>query len=1368
MKKFPLLLIAALLVLIAVVPALAAPLDLVSVTGNIVWADDTPDQRSPVWLALARRVPDNLDPLGYRLTLVEPRQIQAIPLAQNTFTHVFENLPKLDNNQPIDYTVVEIKDPVASGNRNFIAPPGYLRSSTKSTDAQGYVTVTITNTRQAELPPLKNGDNSTPCQIDWYNQIAMDRTLWHIASDYDYNRYKVSGVFPWSGEEYREVHSPGVMVTQAVMEGNSIIWRVVLGSDHELHNGLITIDFSKLIDQGMIPRLAPDPLTGEVALDFRYGVTYRDWKEWLNTSAGLDSAYHNRFTPINPQGTTTFINEVLELSIPQLPAQSAIIFEVITDFKPTQAQPALSTDYYGTRFNGAILDGTRYYMDTHFTADTRCVHVEKTWQGSPGSGDTATLALTIDGENIAKKAKDLLPTLVGASFTDRFEMSEWLRGVDAQLPGFFYTLAGELTFHEWIDLQGQPTGKTYAFTQAEAERTLAAFLPLYEVTLGAAPDNTHTFAQLDWLTPDRYSLVETALSDGWQQMGEISRSTNEHRLLLGITNRQYKVITATKTWANLDQAEANRFLQLYAGQSELLDPYLDVWFQLYSSVGGSEPTAVSGQPILRVSFPTQTDGSAAAPPYHQSVIWPAMPMTDEAGNPIAYAVREVWPNGRPLTLGQFTKVEDGLNVTNTHFPVKDGVMQDDPCQFEWYAEAIADNTSKDWTNQNWTYKVNHYHFPAHKGQMEIQHYGALTWRIPISTDYAMENTRLVIHMKDAMALGWVPKITVDAQGRVTDGIVFESQFWHDQYNHNGLNGINAKIIDKTGTPAIYNSADQTITLTTGSLPANGGFLLYIQGTAPTAAPGVRYPLGATFTGEYNCLKTVKAWHGGTSPRPAITLNLLLNGVPVTQDSVLEALYQAAGSTPGTDLVFPIIKRDSVHNQALVLPGTVYAWVQELMLKYPQLSPLIQSELAALWRNANDNALWEPGAPVSDYYPGQTRPIPTFTTTFTLESTFLETLAQQISEHYTVTLADGQTEHTWANLSYQDAQGNPLVYTIEEAPIAGYRSTTQVEDLEDNTRARLKRLITLTNTYLPPERVVLSISAVKRLEGATLTANQFSFSLEGGGISLSAANDATGHILFPDFALEKEGEYTFTLKETTGTDDTISYDDSLYTARVKVTLNEVENRLTHSLQWLKNGAPYAEESPVFTNAYIKPTPTPTPAPTPRPTPAPGYDPVYVTLSGQKQAVNHRLEAGAYQFVIRDGSGKALETVTHDAAGAFSFSPRGFSRTGTFLYTIQEVQGDKTGIQYDSTVYTAKITLSVQGGALTARVDWLKNGTPYAGDIRFVNQAAAPATGDNHLTLPLALMALALIALTGAAYISRKRHAPRPSTGKNPCR
>ena len=152
----------------------------------------------------------------------------------------------------------------------------------------------------------------------------------------------------------------------------------------------------------------------------------------------------------------------------------------------------------------------------------------------------------------------------------------------------------------------------------------------------------------------------------------------------------------------------------------------------------------------------------------------------------------------------------------------------------------------------------------------------------------------------------------------------------------------------------------------------------------------------------------------------------------------------------------------------------------------------------------------------------------------------------------------------------------------------------------------------------------------------------------------------------------------------------------------------------------------------------------------------YDRIKVTFSGTKKAVNHRLKGGEYAFTIKDGSGKIRQTVSNDEQGRIVFSPRTFSRTGTFTYTIEEVPGNRAHMVYDKTVYTAKVTTTAAGGALQAKVELERNGVPYDGEIVFVNRLRTPETGDSALTMPLTLV-LAAVVMLMIATVQKKKNA-----------
>lgn len=199
---------------------------------------------------------------------------------------------------------------------------------------------------------------------------------------------------------------------------------------------------------------------------------------------------------------------------------------------------------------------------------------------------------------------------------------------------------------------------------------------------------------------------------------------------------------------------------------------------------------------------------------------------------------------------------------------------------------------------------------------------------------------------------------------------------------------------------------------------------------------------------------------------------------------------------------------------------------------------------------------------------------------------------------------------------------------------------------------------------------------------------------------------------------------------------------------------------------------------FKNVFVKPAeetepPTPTetdpPAPTPESTgtkppaatqpPAPVYQAISVPLIAKKQLSGRTLKAEEFEFVLKDYPGNVLEVVKNGADGSISFSPRVFSRSGTFLYTMEEVKGQGRSLHYDATRYTARIRVSESGGALHAQVDYFKDGVPFGGEILFYNRYLPPATGDSAPQRTL-LMSLGALLLAGLGLYLRRRSTGRP--------
>lgn len=162
----------------------------------------------------------------------------------------------------------------------------------------------------------------------------------------------------------------------------------------------------------------------------------------------------------------------------------------------------------------------------------------------------------------------------------------------------------------------------------------------------------------------------------------------------------------------------------------------------------------------------------------------------------------------------------------------------------------------------------------------------------------------------------------------------------------------------------------------------------------------------------------------------------------------------------------------------------------------------------------------------------------------------------------------------------------------------------------------------TNVYRAAPASV-KITAIKSLVGRDLRDGEFAFALTGEGdavdISRTAKNDAGGNVSFDELTFEAPGVYTFRISEVKGTEEGMTYDESVYTITVTVVDNG-EGQLEASLSYTKNGE--AVEAIEFCNTFteqktpekppVKPD-TPIPPTTPKGPGKPGKSGGIVTRS-----------------------------------------------------------------------------------------------------------------------------------------------------------
>ena len=150
--------------------------------------------------------------------------------------------------------------------------------------------------------------------------------------------------------------------------------------------------------------------------------------------------------------------------------------------------------------------------------------------------------------------------------------------------------------------------------------------------------------------------------------------------------------------------------------------------------------------------------------------------------------------------------------------------------------------------------------------------------------------------------------------------------------------------------------------------------------------------------------------------------------------------------------------------------------------------------------------------------------------------------------------------------------------------ATYRVTTTVKDNGDGTLDVTHKLVDadeaeFENVYTA-KSTKLALTAAKVLEGTDLKAGQFTFKLSGGGVELTATNDANGQVTFSELSFTQAGTYTFTISEVNDGQQGVTYDET----ERKVTVTVEDDRLGNLIVSVNQEE---LEACVFRNTYTKP-------------------------------------------------------------------------------------------------------------------------------------------------------------------------------------
>ncbi|ESK65114.1 pilin isopeptide linkage domain protein [Abiotrophia defectiva ATCC 49176] len=279
-------------------------------------------------------------------------------------------------------------------------------------------------------------------------------------------------------------------------------------------------------------------------------------------------------------------------------------------------------------------------------------------------------------------------------------------------------------------------------------------------------------------------------------------------------------------------------------------------------------------------------------------------------------------------------------------------------------------------------------------------------------------------------------------------------------------------------------------------------------------------------------------------------------------------------------------------------------------------------------------------------------------------------------------ADGSVE--FPALNY-DAAGNHT-YTIREVndqkPGYSYDDKTLevTVAITDNGQGQLEAKATyaseegFANTY-KAAATSLVVKASKKLAGATLVADQFTFELvdKDGKVVGTAKNKADGSVEFPALSFDAAGDYSFKIREKNEGAAGYTYDASEFDLTVAVTDNG-----QGQLEAKASNAKPAE----FSNSYKAGAASLV------------VDAKTVIKKGPKEE-DVPVKKDQFTLELVDKDGKVLHALKNDENGKVVFPALTFDAAGEYTYTLRQVKGSEPGMTYDDKIYTVKVTVSDNG-------------------------------------------------------------------------
>lgn len=266
----------------------------------------------------------------------------------------------------------------------------------------------------------------------------------------------------------------------------------------------------------------------------------------------------------------------------------------------------------------------------------------------------------------------------------------------------------------------------------------------------------------------------------------------------------------------------------------------------------------------------------------------------------------------------------------------------------------------------------------------------------------------------------------------------------------------------------------------------------------------------------------------------------------------------------------------------------------------------------------------------------------------------------------------------------------------------------------------------TNTYgvnPTPSSVTDQIKVSKKLKGRDLAEGEFEFQLvelaADGSESVAATgkNAADGTVALNPVTYTAPGMHSYELREVAGTAGGVTYDKTTY--RVRTTVTDAGNgtlAVKHELADAE-GNPTGDDSVTFTNGYEA-------------------APVTLKLGAAKVLKGAELKAGQFSFELKGRDGKVMSTAKNAADGSVTFDALTFKQSGTYTFTVSEVDDGQAHVTYDKAAHKIVVTVSDEAADGT-KTGYLSAKVSYEGDANmppvftnsYAEEPGTPGTPEN---------------------------------------